>query len=77
MQPLGMGAQTSRVPEVLSAGHGAGGADFGVEEVTSVAWGWPAAALPALLSRRGAREGGRDGRTACCSGGMARVLGRC
>lgn len=58
-----MGAQPSGAPVVLSAGRGTGEASFGVEEMTSVAWGWPAAALPALLPWHGAREGWMDGRT--------------
>lgn len=61
MQPLGMGAQSSGAPAVLSAGRGMGGTNFGVEEMTSVAWGWPAVALPALLPWHGAREGWMEG----------------
>ena len=55
-----MGAQPSGAPAVLSAGHGMGGARSGVEETTSVAWGRPAPALPALLPWHGAREGWTD-----------------
>jgi len=55
-----MATQPSGAPAVLSAGSGAGGADFGVEEMTSVAWGWPGPAVPALLPWHGAGEGWAD-----------------